>query len=325
MNGASVLVMALAVALLLALPLLGWALYRVLHGPRARLERRIQQVVGDKSARTGGGRTATARKRALQLRIQAEGQKGRWAWRLREQLGQAGVRIEVRQYIGGCLGIAVLVALAAWMLGQPALTMLLAAAIIGFGIPKLVLARLARRRITKFTALFADALDVVVRGMRSGLPLTECINIIGREMPDPLGAEFRLVTEGQKLGLSLQESLERVLERNPTPDFRYFTIVLAIQQQTGGNLAETLAKLSELLRGRARMRDKIKAYSSEATASALIIGSLPLVVAALLLVVSHEYVMVLFNTEAGNVLLVIGALMMGAGALIMRKMISFDI
>jgi tight adherence protein B len=166
---------------------------------------------------------------------------------------------------------------------------------------------------------------VVVRGMRSGLPLTECINIIGREMPDPLGAEFRLVTEGQKLGLSLQESLERVLERNPTPDFRYFTIVLAIQQQTGGNLAETLAKLSELLRGRARMRDKIKAYSSEATASALIIGSLPLVVAALLLVVSHEYVMVLFNTEAGNVLLVIGALMMGAGALIMRKMISFDI
>lgn len=323
MTGVPVLVMLLVAVLLLALPLLGWLLFRVLHGPRARLERRIQQVVGERGGHAGRG--LPSRRRALQLRIQGEDQKGQWAWRLREQLMQAGVRIEVRHYVAGCLGIGVVVWLVAWLLGQPPLSATLAAAIVGFGIPKLLLARLAKRRITRFTALFADALDVVVRGMRSGLPLTECINIIGREMPDPLGGEFRLVTESQKLGLSLQESLERVLERNPTPDFRYFTIVLAIQQQTGGNLAETLAKLSELLRGRARMRDKIKAYSSEATSSALIIGSLPLVVAALLMVTSYDYVMVLFRTEAGNVLLTIGGLMMVAGALIMRKMINFDI
>jgi tight adherence protein B len=323
MTGIPILVMLLVAVLLLALPLLGWLLFRVLHGPRARLERRIQQVVGERGSH--GGRGLPSRRRALQLRIQGEGQKGQWAWRLREQLMQAGVRIEVRAYVAGCLGIGVVVWLVAWLLGQPPLTATLVAAIVGFGIPKLLLARLAKRRITRFTALFADALDVVVRGMRSGLPLTECINIIGREMPDPLGGEFRLVTESQKLGLSLQESLERVLERNPTPDFRYFTIVLAIQQQTGGNLAETLAKLSELLRGRARMRDKIKAYSSEATSSALIIGSLPLVVAVLLTITSYDYVMVLFRTEAGNVLLTIGGLMMVVGTLIMRKMINFDI
>lgn len=318
-------VLALVAGLLLAVGLLGLLLYRLLHGPRARLVRRIQQVVGGEKGGRASGRGPQTRRRPVKDRLKTSEEKARWGWRLHEQLMQAGLRIEVKHYLGACGGLGVLVWGLAALLGQALLVGLLAGIIVGFGLPKVTLAYLARRRINRFTALFADALDIIVRGMRSGLPLGECINIIGREMPEPLGNEFRLVAESQKLGLSLQEALERALERNPTGDFRYFTIVLAIQQQTGGNLAETLAKLSELLRSRSRMRAKIKAFSSEAVASAVIIGSLPLFVMLVLLVVARDYVSLLFISETGHVILACGTLMMVAGGLFMRKMINFDI
>jgi tight adherence protein B len=317
--------MLLVAVLLVALGLLGWALFVLLHGRRARLKRRIAQVVGGDKASRAAQRASQMRRRPVQTRLRTEEEKAKWAYKLREQMMQAGLRIQVKHYLMACVALGAVAWGVAALLGHSLLAGGLAAAIVGFGIPKLVLGYLAKRRINHFTALFADALDIIVRGMRSGLPLGECINIIGREIGEPLGPEFRLVTEGQKLGLSLHESLERSLERNPSADFRYFTIVLAIQQQTGGNLAETLAKLSELLRSRSRMRAKIKAYSSEATASALIIGSLPIVVAILLFVVSRPYIMMLWETEPGNVLLFIGAVMMGGGSFIMRKMINFDI
>ncbi|MBC7952621.1 MAG: type II secretion system F family protein [Rhodospirillaceae bacterium] len=314
-------VVALLVLVLLgALGALGAILYRLLYGSRARLRRRVQQVVG---GRTGPRGIMQPRRRTLQrLKSTDEGQ--RWAFDLRAQLRQAGLRMEVRHFMGICAGLATTTWLVAWMVSAPTLVQPIAAAIIGFGLPKMVVGMRAKRRIGRFTAVFSDALDIVVRGMRSGLPLGECINIIGHEMPDPLGAEFRLIAEGQKLGLSLQESLERAVERTPTPDFRYFAIVLAIQKQTGGNLAETLAKLSDLLRQRKRMRDKIKAYSSEATASAGIIGSLPIVVGLLLTLVARDYVAILFTTDTGHLLVAVGLLLMGCGVMVMRKMINFD-
>jgi tight adherence protein B len=143
-------------------------------------------------------------------------------------------------------------------------------------------------------------------------------------MPDPVGEEFRLISEGSRLGMTLNDCLERSTERTPTAELRFFAIVLAIQQQTGGNLAETLAKLSEVLRGRKRMRDKVQAMSSEAKSSAGIIGSLPIIVGTLLSLVAPKYVGVLFTTDTGHFLIAGGVAWMGMGILVMRQMIHFD-
>jgi tight adherence protein B len=322
------MVFLLVLGLLSALVLFGWWLVRLSHGPRAILKRRVAQIAGGREqSAVAGVRGASSKRRALQARIEGEkkGARRAWAWTLREQLRQAGLRWDLRHYLAANLALGLLGALFAWIGQMPPFAMPLAAAIVGFGFPKMVVNILAARRIGRFTAQFAEALDIVVRGIRSGLPLGECIAIIGRDLPAPLGAEFRLIAEDQRLGLTLQESLERAVERMPTADFKYFAIVLAIQQQTGGNLAETLAKLADVLRSRKRLRDKVKAFSSEATASAAIIGSLPILVAGMLFLVGRDYVMVLFTTAQGHFLIAIGLVMMLAGALVMRKMINFDV
>lgn len=321
-------VAAIVLVLFALLGVFGWALYGLLYGERARLARRIQQVAGKagkaKAERVGGA----IRRRSIQSRLKQvdEGRRKKGRSALREQLMMAGLRIEVPHFLAGCLGLAVATAGGyALALGDlPGIGLLLAPPVVGFGLPKLVVGIMAKRRLDKFTGAFADALDVVVRGIRSGLPLGECINIIGREMADPLGAEFRLIAEGQKLGLTLQDALTRAVERMPTTEFRFFAIVLTIQQQTGGNLAETLAKLSDVLRSRKRMRDKVQAYASEAKASAAIIGSLPIAVTCLLSVAAPDYIGVMFHTGTGHFLLGIGVTVMGVGVLVMRKMTNFE-
>ena len=320
------LVFSLVLTLLSALGLFGWWLFRLSHGPRAILKRRVARIAGrDQTVVVARG--SSLKRRNLQARIAAEGQGRRraWAWALREQLRQAGLGWELKHYLAVNLALGLLGALFAWAGQLPPFAMPLAAAILGLGLPKMVVNVIAARRIGRFTGQFAEALDVIVRGIRSGLPLGECIAIIGRDLPAPLGAEFRLIAEDQRLGLTLQDSLERAVERMPTADFKYFAIVLAIQQQTGGNLAETLARLADVLRSRKRLRDKVKAFSSEATASAAIIGSLPILVAGMLFLVGRDYVMVLFTTAQGHFLIAIGLVLMLTGALVMRKMINFDV
>nr|WP_246423781.1 type II secretion system F family protein [Roseospira goensis] len=182
---------------------------------------------------------------------------------------------------------------------------------------------MARRRQKRFTTEFPNAIDVLVRGVQSGLPVSECIGIVGREVPDPVGAEFRMMVEGQRVGLPLSEIMARGLERMPTPEYKFFAIVLQIQQQTGGNLAETLANLSTVIRERKQMRLKVKALSSEAKASAWIIGSLPFIVVALISLTSPTYLVPLFETAAGHIIMVGGLLWMATGVAIMAKMINF--
>ena len=184
---------------------------------------------------------------------------------------------------------------------------------------------MARSRQKTFTSHFANAVDVVVRGIKSGLPVGECLNIIGREAPEPVGEEFRNLVEGQKIGLSLEELLNRGLERIPTTEYKFFAIVLQIQQKTGGNLARTLENLSNVLRERKKMRDKIKSLSSEAKSSAMIIGSLPFFVCGMISLLNPDYMKLLFTTTVGNVLLGIGLGWMGLGVLVMSKMINFKI
>ncbi|KIL99710.1 Flp pilus assembly protein TadB [Paramagnetospirillum magnetotacticum MS-1] len=317
----------LVAVMLVTLAVLGWSLFTLLHGPRARLKRRLAAVAGGSH---GAERRLAGRmpqRKSVQARLKAvEGARARnFGWRLREQLLQAGWNLEVWHYLAGSGGLTLAVFALGQVLGLAMVWSGLAALCLGVGVPKLVLGVAAGKRLKAFTAQFADALDVVVRGIRSGLPLGECIAIIGREMPDPVGAEFRQITEGTRIGLTLHEAMTRAVERMPMAEMRYFAIVLAIQQQTGGNLAETLAKLSEVLRARKRMRDKVLSYAAEARASAAIIGSLPLLVVAMLGMLAPQYIGVLFTTEPGNLLLAIGILTEAAGVMVMRGMINFDI
>jgi tight adherence protein B len=194
----------------------------------------------------------------------------------------------------------------------------------GLGLPRWLLGYLKARRQKVFLLEFANALDVIVRGVKAGLPLSECLNIVARESPDPVGGEFRRVVEGARVGVTLEEGLTRMYERMPVPEVNFFVIVLSIQQKSGGNLSEALGNLSGVLRDRKLMRGKIQAMSSEAKASAGIIGSLPPGVMGLIYVSTPAYIQILFTDQVGNIILIAGACWMALGVLVMKKMINFN-
>lgn len=193
----------------------------------------------------------------------------------------------------------------------------------GLGLPRWIVGFLGARRIKKFTELFSDAIDIIVRGIKSGLPVHDCLKIIGREVAEPLGGEFTRLVENIGMGLTVEQALEKMYERMPTSELRFFTIVLNIQQKTGGNLAEALGNLSGVLRSRKLMREKIKAMSAEAVTSAGIIGSLPPGVVAMISFSSPAYMSVMYTDPRGQLMLAGGAVWMLIGIFVMKKMISF--
>jgi tight adherence protein B len=194
----------------------------------------------------------------------------------------------------------------------------------GFGLPRWVLGMAISGRQKKFVGQFADAIDVIVRGVKSGLPLQECLRMIARESPQPLAGEFQAVVDAIAMGVPMDQALQKMYLRTPTQEVNFFNIVLNIQQRAGGNLSEALGNLSNVLRSRKLLREKIKALSSEAKASAMIIGSLPIIVMALVYFTTPAYIMSLFTTDLGHLLLLIAAGLMGAGIYIMRSMINFN-
>jgi tight adherence protein B len=197
---------------------------------------------------------------------------------------------------------------------------------VGFlGLPRWVLGHRRKRRQEKFLSELPDALDIMVRGLRSGLPLSDALKVIASETPPPIGPEFNEVVEGQRVGITIDQGLERMFERLPLQEVNFLAIVLSIQSKTGGNLTEALSNLSKVLRDRRKMKSKIRAVSQEAKSSAAIIGALPFVVAGGLYLLNPEYLAPLFNTQVGNILLGISAAMMLGGILVMRKMINFEI
>jgi len=321
-------VAALVIAMIVGLIALGTFMLLSLHGSRAKLRRRLARAVGSSGQGQIGAKAAKGPKRKsvqAKLKTMDDARARERGYQLRERLHLAGLEIEVWHYLAGCAGAAPALAVFARLAGLGWAGAALLGIIVGIGLPWLVLGILAKRRVGRFTGQMADAIDIVIRGVRSGLPLGECLAIIAREMPDPLGLEFRAIIETQRLGVSLQDALARAVTRMPIPELRYFAIVVAIQQQTGGNLAETLAKLSEVLRSRKRMRDKIQAFASEARTSAYIIGALPIVVILALAALAPHYIGQLFSTSIGNVVLFVGAIIEVSGLLVMRKMINFDI
>lgn len=325
-------VIMLALAAGVAVTLIIVAVFAVVGAPRARMKKRIAAVVGtgpQMVADVKGGRDGqmAGRKKqvAAKLREAEEASQRRRGARLRQALIHAGLRTSPQRFMLYSAGSGLFFVLMTWLFTASPLMCLVALPIGLFGVPKLVLNFLIKRRRQKFTAYFADAIDVIVRGVRSGLTTGECLNIVARELPAPVGPEFMLVNEGVKLGMTMAEVLQRMSDRLPTAEVRFFTIVLITQQSTGGNLAETLAKLSDVLRQRKRMRDKVNAMSSEAKASAAIIGALPFILSAALSVLQPKIISLLFTTDTGNLWIGIGIVMMLIGAFVMRQMIQFDI
>jgi tight adherence protein B len=250
---------------------------------------------------------------------------------LKVRLTRAGLKVNEKQFYAYSLIFGVFLALIAFIAlgdadGQLKAMLAGGAFIVGLlGLPRWYLSFLAARRQNKFLNDFPDAIDIMVRGLRSGLPVTDAMKVIATEIPAPVGPEFIEVVEGQKVGIPVDQGVERMYERVPLPEVNFLSIVITIQKQTGGNLSETLSNLSRVLRDRKKMKAKIKAISQEAKSSAAIIGALPFVIMGGMQFLNPGYLNPLWETRTGNILVGVSAVWMLTGILVMRKMINFKI
>ena len=241
------------------------------------------------------------------------------------KLVQAGLAWNRQKFMMASIGGALLVALAVFVATGNLLLAAPGLAIGGFGLPMWALSFLRKRRIKKFIHEFPNAMDVIVRGIKAGLPLGDCIKIIANEAAEPVRSEFKLVVDAQSVGLSNGEAVERIVERVPVTESNFFSIVINIQAKAGGNLSEALGNLSRVLRERKKMKAKVSAMSMEAKASAAVIGSLPFIVITLVYVTSPRYVELLWLTTTGKITMGCCLVWMSFGVLMMKKMITFDI
>ena len=285
-------------------------------GPRTTADRKAV-------ARAAANTPEARRKQILKTLKDQEKQQKKATFNLQAKLLQAGLKGNVRNFwiVSGVVGVLVFVAVLLFQ--RNPLIALGAGFAAGFGLPRWVVGFLSKRRIKKFTEHFSDAIDIIVRGIKSGLPVHDCLKIIGRESAEPLGGEFRTLVDNVGVGISIGDALEKMFQRMPTSELRFFAIVLAIQQKTGGNLAEALNNLSQVLRARKLMREKIKALSSEAIASSFIIGALPPGVVVLITVTTPAYMAPMFSDPRGHLMLMGAAFWMSCGIFVMRKMINF--
>ncbi|WP_448190625.1 type II secretion system F family protein [Azospirillum sp. sgz301742] len=245
--------------------------------------------------------------------------------RIRERLARTGRRIPLGEYLMANAIVAGIVWVVLGMVMRLPMPLPLAGAVIvGVGLPHVAIKIMGDRRVAQFIAQFPDAIDLICRGLRSGLPVTESINAVARELPDPLGMEFRKVTDSVRVGQSLDAALWDVARRIDTPEFRFLVIAMAIQRETGGNLAETLGNLADLLRKRRQMKLKISALSSEARASAYIVGSLPFLMYFAMSIINPGYTEVFFTDPRGIMMGGVAVALLVVGALVMFKMVNFD-
>ena len=245
---------------------------------------------------------------------------------LRMRLDRSGWRLKIGDFLLICVGLGVVTGLTlGFGFGLSPLVNACLGLAIGVGLPNLALQRRIARRMKKFVNLMPEGLDLIVRGIRSGLPATEALRTIGEEIDDPVGIEFRQVTDQMKIGVAMDEAMWATARRLAIPEFNFLVISLSIQQETGGNLAEILEKLSDMVRRREQMRLKVKAMSSEARASAMIIGSLPFIMAGVITFINPGYMNTLFSDPRGWVMIGMGLTSLLIGLGVMAKMIRFEI
>jgi tight adherence protein B len=320
--------MGLAIAVALLVLVLGGAAFAFAGGDDARSQKRFAAVAGP-GAR-GARQTADAnaqRRRTMQTALKEFEKKqaeNKPRITLRRRLDRAGMTNVKESYFWiASAGLALVVGGFCLIEGQSLIVTAMAAFASGFGLPRWVLSFLNARREKKFTDDFANAIDVIVRSVKSGLPTSDALRIVAQEFRDPVGGEFKKLVDGQKLGVTLDQGLKKMFDSMPTAEVSFFGIVMTIQSKTGGNLSEALGNLAAVLRDRKRLLGKIKAMSSEAKASAMIIGSLPPGVALIVYMTTPDYISLLFTERTGNLLLAGCVLWMGIGIFVMRKMINF--
>ena len=309
-----------------------------LGNARSESSRRTAKRIDTVRQRRGGGgggsaltaATPTSVKRAQARSVPVVEQLvGRFLPRqsaLRQRLARTGRDIPVGTYALINLGIgAVGFGIAAGIAGLPLSVAGFIGLAIGVGVPHFSVGIMASRRQKRFIALLPDAIDLIVRGLKSGLPVSESIAAVGNELPDPLGIEFRRITDTVRFGRQLEDTLWDTAIRLAIPEFNFFVISLSVQRETGGNLAETLANLSDILRKRRQMKLKVKAMSSEARASAYILGSLPFIMFAIIYLMNPGYADDLFTDPRGHMMLVGGGVSLLTGIGVMFKMVKFEI
>jgi tight adherence protein B len=318
------------VFVLLALLAVGGAVFAFSGGDERALARVAAVAKPAAQLRAGGREQADAvQKRAKNIAAQLKDIEKNQARKkekptMRRRLEQAGfLRTTPRTFWIVCGVLAVLASGGCFITHQSTLVIVMAAFAAGFGFPRWALSFLTARRRKKFTSEFANAIDVIVRSVKSGLPTNEALRIVARESPDPVGSEFNRLMESLKVGVTLDQGLKRMFDSMPTPEVGFFSIVMTIQSRSGGNLSEALGNLAAVLRDRKRLEGKIRAMSSEAKASSMIIGSLPPGVMLLVYLTTPAYMMPMFTEKMGNLMLAGSAVWMGIGIFVMKKMINF--
>jgi tight adherence protein B len=329
MNGSEVLVFALVFLSVLLLAAGGYGMSR--RGGAGQRQRRARRLAGVSRARA---RQETAgfsiRRQTRKSRLPGlDRMLGRLLPRtevLQGRLGSAGLKATATEYLIGLTVMATLLAaLAKAMLHLPLVLALSGGIVLGAGLPHFLLLRIEARRRRRLLDQLPDALDSIVRAVKAGLPVTQAMFTIGEEMPPPLGRAFQTISNQVRLGQGLAEALEETAERLQVSEFNFLAISLALQQETGGNLTETLENLSATIRQRHQLRLKVKALSSEARASAYIVGALPFVVFAGMLALNPGYMMVLFTHPVGPILLGAALLSLATGAFLMWRMVNFEV
>jgi tight adherence protein B len=321
------------IAIILAVGLIGALFlgYKALGGPSPRkaVKRRLELL---KERHADGVLAASAQAQIRKLMAARQSRVDGWASTLipkpallRKRLEQTGKNISLGKYATLSLLLGLVVAAAVMMKGAPFLLAFFLGSFAGVGVPHFVTGKLINRRIAKFNSNFPDAIELMVRGLRSGLPITETLGVVSSEIPGPVGIEFRTVSDKMKIGRTMESALQDTADRLGTPEFQFFVITLAIQRETGGNLAETLSNLADVLRKRAQMKLKIRAMSSESKASAMIVGSLPFIVFTLVWMINPTYMGGFFVDQRLMVAGLGGLIWMSIGVFIMAKMVNFEI
>jgi tight adherence protein B len=321
----------LMMAVLIAVAV-GGVLYVFVY-PLLSGERRVEQRMRDVSAAEIESRrsrkvaeSGVSRRQQVEDSLKQLEERDRRSKRppLSVRLQQAGLTLTKRQFWLLSAGAGLFAMVFSWLLGADLWIALGIGFSAGLGLPQWALKFLKKRREARFLTEFPNGIDVIVRGVKAGLPVGDCIRIVANEARDPVKNEFRSIAESQAIGVPLGDAAEKMFERVPVPEANFFGIVIAIQQKSGGSLSEALGNLSKVLRERRKMQAKIKAMSMEAKASAVIIASLPVAVMILVYLTSPNYIELLWTTPLGRMMLFACAVWMSMGVFVMRRMINFD-
>jgi tight adherence protein B len=323
------MLMAMIALATFGLMLLAWAVWQSVAGSEGRMKRRIAAARGERRLPAGEALASIRRDSGEgdgPALLQSLSRLMPKRESLKQRLAASGMALSVTGYMTATL----LGVLAAFLLlhfwSQLAMALAVPAAVAtGIALPHAAVGFLINRRRSRFAARFPDAIDLIVRSLKSGLPVTEAMIAVAREMDEPIGGEFARVTDAIRLGMPMDQALWEMADRLDSTEVKFFVISLTIQQETGGNLSETLDNLSDIIRKRRQMKLKVAAMSSEAKASALIIGALPFAMFGILFVINPDYVMLLLTDVRGMVMTAAGLMMVGLGVAVMAKMVRFEI